>query len=100
VDRKVNNNQRHDMTQGQSPALQVALAYHGAWTAKDFERATTGVRMIAAFGDADTAVVMYNTETIPVSDQLAPAGCWSASADGQQTVMAEPVFVLVTCRGL
>jgi hypothetical protein len=80
-------------------ALQVALAYYGAWTSKDFERAMTYIaddivcdapagrivgaaaywefmgpfvqileraELIAAFGDDDTAVVMYDTGTIPV----------------------------------
>ena len=82
-----------------SRALDVALAYHRAWTAKDFERAMTyvadeivcdapagriegadayrafmgpfvgilkGSELIAAFGDDETAVVVYDTETVPV----------------------------------
>jgi hypothetical protein len=82
-----------------SPALQVALAYHRAWTSKDLEQAMTYVaedivcdappgriegaaayraflapfvqilrstELIAAFGDDQTALVMYDTETIPV----------------------------------
>jgi hypothetical protein len=80
-------------------ALQVALAYYGAWTRKDFERAMTYIaddivcdapagrivgaaayrdfmgpfvqileraELIAAFGDDDIALLMYNTDTIPV----------------------------------
>ncbi|MGP4026279.1 nuclear transport factor 2 family protein [Actinomadura sp. 3N407] len=82
-----------------SPALKTALAYHEAWTGKDFERAMTYIaddivcdapagriegadayrafmgpfvgmlvraEIIAAFGDDDTAVLMYDTETVPV----------------------------------
>lgn len=84
-----------------SPALATALAYHEAWTSKDFDRAMTyiaddivcdapagriegaeayrafmgpfvqillGSKLIAAFGDEQTAVVVYDTETIPVKD--------------------------------
>ena len=80
-------------------ALDVALAYHEAWTSKDFERAMTYVaedivcdapagriegaeayralmgpfvqilkraELIAAFGDDRTAIVVYDTETMPV----------------------------------
>ena len=80
-------------------ALEVALAYHDAWTSKDFERAMTYIsedivcdapagriegadayrdfmgpfvailehaELIAAFGDDDTALVMYHTDTVPV----------------------------------
>jgi SnoaL-like domain len=83
-----------------SAALEVALAYHEAWTAHDFERAMTYVaddivcdapagrlegadayrgfmgpfveilkssQLIAAFGDDETALVMYDTETVPVT---------------------------------
>jgi len=87
------------VTEGLSPALQIALAYHEAWTSKDFEQAMSyisedivcdapagriegadayralmapfvqiliGAHMIAAFGDDETALVMYDTETVPV----------------------------------
>ena len=87
------------MTEQPSPALQVALAYHQAWTSDDLDGAMryiaedivcdapagriqgaeayrafmapfvqilTGSRMIAAFGDEDTALVMYDTRTVPV----------------------------------
>jgi len=83
-----------------SAALEVALAYHDAWTSHDFERAMTyvaddivceapagrlegaeayrsfmgpfvqilkGSQLIAAFGDDDKAIVMYDTETVPVA---------------------------------
>jgi hypothetical protein len=82
-----------------SPALQIALAYHEAWTNKDLDRAMSyiaediicdapagriegaeayrafmapfvqilrGATMIAAFGDDETALVMYDTTTVPV----------------------------------
>jgi hypothetical protein len=88
-----------------SPALQVALAHHRAWTGKDLETAMTYIaddvvldapagritgiqayrdflgpfagqfliraELIAAFGDDKTALLMYDTETIPAKS--APA---------------------------
>ncbi|MEV7550727.1 nuclear transport factor 2 family protein [Amycolatopsis sp. NPDC089917] len=83
-----------------SPALDVALAYHQAWTGKDFEKAMTyvaddiachtpggplsgaeafrgfmgpfteiltGSTLLAAFGDETTALLMYDTATLPVA---------------------------------
>jgi len=83
----------------QGRALQIALAYHEAWSSKDMDRAMTyiaddivcdapagriegadGYRafmggfvqilhsttMIAAFGDDEAALVMYDTATVPV----------------------------------
>lgn len=82
-----------------STALQIALAYHEAWTSKDLDLAMSyiaddivcdapagriegaeayrafmapfvqillDVSMIAAFGDEQTALVMYDTTTVPV----------------------------------
>jgi len=82
-----------------SPALDIALAYHKAWTSHDFEQAmtyiaedivcdapsghiagteafrafmgpftqiVTATNVIAAFGDDKTALLMYDTETVPV----------------------------------
>jgi hypothetical protein len=87
------------MDEQNGQALDVALAYHEAWTSKDFERAMTYVAedivcdapagriegaeayrafmgpfvqilkradLIAAFGDDRTAIVVYDTETVPV----------------------------------
>lgn len=88
-----------------SPALQIALSYHSAWTGKDLdlamryvaddvvcdapagrihgiqayreflapfaERFLLRAEMIVAFGDASTALLMYDTETIPAKS--APA---------------------------
>ena len=87
------------MTGSSSPALDVALAYHQAWTSQDLEKAMsyiaddivcdapagrlegaaayrefmgpfvqmlTGSKLIAAFGDRQTALVMYDTETVLV----------------------------------
>ena len=87
------------MTENEGKALQVALAYHDAWTSKDFERAMTYVaddivcdapagriegaqayrefmgpfvqilrraEVIAAFGDDVRALIMYDTQTVPV----------------------------------
>lgn len=89
------------MTEPSSPALDVAMAYHRAWTGHDFELAMTHVaddivcdapsgrlegaaafrafmepftrivtrsNLIAAFGDETTAVLMYDTATVPVPD--------------------------------
>ncbi|WP_410654631.1 nuclear transport factor 2 family protein [Amycolatopsis sp. lyj-112] len=83
-----------------SPALDVALAYHRAWTGGDFEKAMTyvaddivcetpsgrlegaeafrgfmgpfaqiltGSNLLSAFGDETTALLMYDTTTIPVA---------------------------------
>jgi len=80
-------------------ALQVALAYHRAWTGNDldaamehvdddvvcstpageltgaaalrgfmgpFARMLLGAQVLAAFGDEETAVVYYDTQTVPV----------------------------------
>ena len=82
------------MTESTSPALDVALAYHQAWTSHDMDKAMsyiadeivcdapagrlegaaayrefmgpfvqilTGSKLIAAFGDHETALVMYDT---------------------------------------
>jgi ketosteroid isomerase-like protein len=90
------------MTDADSPALGVALAYHRAWTGGDFEEAMTYVaddvvcdapagriegaaayrafmepfarmlvsaKLIAAFGDEEQAVIVYDTATT-----LVPSG--------------------------
>ena len=95
-------------------ALDIALAYHEAWSNKDFERAMTYIaddivceapagriegadayrafmgpfvellertRMLAAFGDDDTAIVFYDTNTIPVKH--APGAEYVTVADGK-----------------
>jgi len=87
------------MDEQNGQALDVALAYHEAWTSKDLERAMTYVaddivcdapagriegaeayrafmgpfvqilkraELIAAFGDDRTAIVVYDTDTVPV----------------------------------
>lgn len=92
------------MVKREGAGLQVALAYHRAWTGGDFERAMTYIspdircqapaglmvgadafrgfmepftqtlknsQLLAAFGDDDTALVMYDTETMQVAE--APA---------------------------
>ena len=89
------------MTHTPSAALDIALAYHRAWTGGDFEHAMTYIaddivcdapagriegaeafrglmgpfakvltasHLVAAFGDDSTAVLMYDTETIPVKN--------------------------------
>jgi hypothetical protein len=99
-----------------SPALRVALAYHEAWTGKDFERAMTYIaddiicdapagriegaeayrgfmgpfvqilvsaELIAAFGDEEQAVVVYDTETGPVKS--APGAECVTVRDGKIT---------------
>jgi hypothetical protein len=98
-----------------SPALQIALAHHRAWTSKDLETAMTYIaddvvldappgritglkayrdflgpfaeqfliraEMIAAFGDDSTALIMYDTETIPTKS--APAAECVTVRDGK-----------------
>jgi hypothetical protein len=87
------------MTEVASPALDIALAYHRAWTSHDLAKAMTyiadeivcdapagrlegaaayrqfmglflqiltGSELIAAIGDDETAIVVYDTETVPV----------------------------------
>ena len=87
------------MTKSTSPALDVALAYHQAWTSHDLDKAMsyiaedivcdapagrlegatayrdfmgpfvqilTGSELVAAYGDDAKAVVVYDTETVPV----------------------------------
>ena len=87
------------MTESTSPALDVALAYHKAWTSHDLDKAMsyiaddivcdapagrlegaaayrdfmgpfvqilTGSELVAAYGDDAKAVVVYDTETVPV----------------------------------
>ena len=95
-------------------ALDVALAYHEAWTNHDFERAMTfvaddivceappgriegaeayrafmgpfveilkGAQLWAAFGDDETAIVMYDTQTAPVAS--APGAEYVTVKDGK-----------------
>jgi len=104
------------VTEKPSPALQVALAYHQAWTSKDLDQAMNYIsediscdapagriegaeayrafmapfvqiladaHMIAAFGDEDTALVMYETETVPVKS--APGAECVTVKDGKIT---------------
>lgn len=87
------------MTENDSPALEIALAYYRAWTGHDFEAAMSFIAddvicyapagrldgaeafrgfmgpfaqiltrsaLFAAFGDEQTAVLMYDTDTVPV----------------------------------
>ena len=104
------------MTDKHSPALDVALAYHHAWTGGDMDKAMayiaddivcdapagriegaaayqafmgpfvqilTSAHLIAAFGDDETAVVVYDTETVPVKD--APGAECVTVRDGRIT---------------
>jgi ketosteroid isomerase-like protein len=98
-----------------SPALQIALAHHRAWTGAELEAAMafiaddvvldapagrlTGIHayreflgpfaeqfliraeMIAAFGDEMTAMLMYDTETVPAKS--APAAECVTVRDGK-----------------
>jgi ketosteroid isomerase-like protein len=104
------------MTDKQSPALDVALAYHHAWTGGDMDKAMTYIaddivcdapagriegaaayhafmgpfvqilrraHLLAAFGDEQTAVVVYDTGTVPVPS--APAAECVTVRDGRIT---------------
>ena len=48
-----------------------------------FVQILTGSNVIAAFGDETTALVMYDTETVPVKS--APAAEWVTVQDGKIT---------------
>jgi ketosteroid isomerase-like protein len=50
-----------------------------------FAQVVTGSKLIAAFGDETTAVVMYDTQTVPVKD--APGAECVTVADGKITHM-------------
>lgn len=50
-----------------------------------FSRIATRVELRAAFGDDDTAVVVYDTDTVPVKD--APGAEWVTVEDGRITHM-------------
>ncbi|GAA0939161.1 nuclear transport factor 2 family protein [Virgisporangium aurantiacum] len=97
-------------------ALQVALAYHRAWAARDLDAAMAfiaddvvldapagrvegaagyrafltpyldmlvGAEVLAAYGDADRAVVVYDSATKPVAS--APAAEYVTVRDGKIT---------------
>jgi hypothetical protein len=104
------------MTESSSPALDVALAYHHAWTSHDLDKAMsyiaddivcdapagrlegaaayrdfmgpfvqilTASELVAAFGDDEKAVVMYDTQTLPVKS--APGAECVTVKDGKIT---------------
>jgi hypothetical protein len=61
--------------------LQGAQAYRGFMG--PFVQILTGSKMIAAFGDDETALIMYDTETLPV--RSAPAAECVTVKDGKIT---------------
>jgi ketosteroid isomerase-like protein len=61
--------------------LQGAQAYRGFMA--PFVQILTGSTMIAAFGDDDTALIMYDTRTLPVAS--APAAECVTVQDGKIT---------------
>jgi ketosteroid isomerase-like protein len=61
--------------------LKGAEAYRGFMG--PFVQILTGSKMIAAFGDDDTALIMYDTETLPVAS--APAAECVTVTDGKIT---------------
>ena len=69
----------------QSPAgpIEGAAAFRGFIS--PFAQIVTGSKLIAAFGDDTTAVVMYDTQTVPVKD--APGAECVTVADGKITHM-------------
>ncbi|GAB2584172.1 nuclear transport factor 2 family protein [Kribbella endophytica] len=100
----------------QPTALEIALAYHRAWTGHDFEAAMQYVAddivclapagpiegaeafrgfmepfskilleslVVSAYGDESTALLMYETRTVPVAD--APAAELLTVEDGRIT---------------
>lgn len=110
------------MTEAASPALDVALAYHQAWTSHDVEKAMSyiaddivcdtpagrlqgvaayrefmgpfvqllmGSKLLAAFGDHEKAVVVYDTETVPVKS--AP-GAECVTVQGGKIIYSRFIF--------
>jgi len=106
------------MNEQSTAAMDVALAYHRAWTSHDFDRAMTYIaedivcqapagrlegadafrgfmgpfaqmltrsNLVAAFGDDEKAVLMYDTDTVPVQD--APGAECLTVAGGKITHM-------------
>ena len=93
------------MNKTDSPALRTALAYYHAWTSHELDKAMsyirlegaaayrgfmgpfvqilTGSTLIAAFGDDTTALIMYDTETVPVTS--APGAECLTVSDGKIT---------------
>jgi hypothetical protein len=65
----------------QAPAGLVAgmEAFRGFM--EPFARTLESSRLLAAFGDGDTALIMYDTETVRVPE--APAAEWHTVADGR-----------------
>ena len=61
--------------------LEGAAAYRGFMA--PFVQILTGATLIAAFGDDTTAVIVYDTETVPVKS--APAAECATVADGKIT---------------
>lgn len=69
--------------QAPSGQLQGAEAFRGFM--EPFSQIVTSSHLIAAFGDDTTAVLMYDTDTVPVSD--APGAECLTVADGKITHM-------------
>lgn len=69
----------------QSPGGLVAGAAAFREFIGPFTQIVTGSKLIAAFGDDTTAVVMYDTQTVPVAD--APGAECVTVADGKITHM-------------
>jgi hypothetical protein len=61
--------------------LEGAPAYRGFMG--PFVQILRGATLIAAFGDDQTALIMYDTETVPV--RSAPAAEWVTVTDGKIT---------------
>ena len=66
---------------GPAGRLEGADAYRGFMG--PFVHILTGSELIAAFGDGQTALIMYDTETVPVKS--APAAEWVTVTDGKIT---------------
>jgi ketosteroid isomerase-like protein len=69
----------------QSPGGLIAGAAAFRGFIGPFTQIVTGSKLIAAFGDDTTAVVMYDTQTVPVAD--APGAECVTVADGKITHM-------------
>jgi ketosteroid isomerase-like protein len=61
--------------------IEGAVAFREFWAG--FMQILTGARLIAAFGDETTALIMYDTQTLPVKS--APAAEYLTVKDGKIT---------------
>jgi hypothetical protein len=69
----------------QAPAGPVVGAEAFRAFMEPFARTLVTSRLLAAFGEGDTALLMYDTETVPVAE--APGAEWHTVSDGKIRTM-------------